>query len=83
MKSILKIHPESRRINETRGTPIPVEMLPKMNRICGKIGHRWEVIGDRKKCTRYLCEVTRAYKPNTFVWSEKMQANLSAYGGEY
>jgi hypothetical protein len=63
-KSIIKTDPRAKRENALRDKPLPIEMLPKTNRICGHWGHRWEYKRDRKRCTRYLCEVNRPYTPN-------------------
>jgi hypothetical protein len=65
MTTILKISPKARRTNNLRKEPIPVEMLPKMNRMCGKWGHKWEYTPNGMKiCTQHLCEVREPYTPN-------------------
>jgi len=64
MKTLLKIDSRSRKANALRDEPLPLEMLPKMNRYCGKVGHKWAYTRTNKRCTRYLCEVTRPYTVN-------------------
>ena len=63
--SIIKTYPKAKRINALREKPLPLEMLPKTNRMCGKWGHLWEYFPHgRKRCTRLHCEVNEAYTPN-------------------
>ena len=63
-RSILRTCGRAKRENNASKTPLPLEMLPKKNRICGKIGHDWDYGHDRKRCKRYGCEVNRPYTPN-------------------
>ena len=65
MKSILKIDTLAKRINNARENPLPPEMLPLMNRRCGKFGHKWNYTQTGMKiCTNHMCEVKRPYTPN-------------------
>jgi hypothetical protein len=63
-RSVVKTDPVAKRGNQLLKKPLPLEMLPKKNRICGKWGHLWSYTATRKRCTRYLCEVNRPYTPN-------------------
>ena len=65
-KTILKVDPYAKRQNALREKhqQLPLEMLPKTNRVCGQIGHKWSYTKTSKRCTRHLCEVTRPYTPN-------------------
>ncbi len=63
--SIVKTYPKAKRINALQDEPLPLEMLPKTNRMCGKWGHIWEYFPhDRKRCKRLYCEVNEAYTSN-------------------
>jgi len=52
------------RANALARDPAPVEALPKTNRVCGRLGHRWSYGKTHKRCTRPYCEVSLPYVPN-------------------
>ncbi len=63
--SIVKTYPKAKRRNALLKAPLPEEMLPLTNRMCGKWGHKWMYSATGMKiCTRHLCEVKEPYTPN-------------------